>query len=270
MRVNMTPLSLRALRNARVVATAAVFASAIGISTAHAADVVVFAAASLRNALDAVSADYRVETGKRITISYAGSNTLAKQIEEGAPADIFFSADLAWMDELDKKNLLKPGTRTTLLGNTIVLIAPKDSAVSLTIAPDFPLAEALGDGKLAMANVESVPAGRYGKAALISLGVWDSVSVNVAQADNVRAALAFVAKGEAPLGIVYATDAAAEPAVKVVGTFPADTHPPILYPVAILGSSTNPDTQAFFDYIKGPKARDFFIKQGFAMAGPTG
>ncbi len=267
----MIPLSSRALRNARAIAAAAAFASTFAVSAAQAADVVVFAAASLKNALDAISTEYTAETGKKVTISYAGSNALAKQIEEGAPAEIFFSADLAWMDDVEKKNLVKAGTRTTLLGNTIVLVAPKDSTVSLTIAPGFALADALGaDGHLAMANVESVPAGRYGKAALTSLGVWDSVSAKVAQADNVRAALAFVAKGEAPLGIVYSTDAAAEPAVKVVGTFPADTHPPILYPVAILASSTNPDTQAFFDYIKGPKARDIFIKQGFAMAGPTG
>jgi molybdate transport system substrate-binding protein len=266
----MIPLSSRALRGARAIAAAAVFASAFSISTAHAADVVVFAAASLKNVLDAISTEYTAETGKKVTASYAGSNALAKQIAEGAPADIFFSADLAWMNDVEKKGLLKPDTRTTLLGNTIVLVAPKDSSASLTIAPGFPLAEALGDGKLAMANVESVPAGKYGKAALTTLGVWDSVSANVAQADNVRAALAFVAKGEAPLGIVYATDASAEPAVKVVGTFPADTHPPIVYPVAILASSTNPDTQAFFDYLKGPKARDIFIKYGFAMAGPTG
>ncbi len=152
-----------------------------------------------------------------------------------------------------------------------MLVAPKDSGVSLTIAKGFDLAGALGaDGKLAMANVDSVPAGKYGKASLEKLGVWDSVSAKVAQADNVRAALAFVAKGEAPLGIVYQTDANAEPAVKVVGTFPEDSHPPIVYPVAILASSKNPDTQGFFDYLKSGKAKDIFVGQGFTVVAPSG
>ena len=222
----------------------------------------VFAAASLKNALDAAVEDYSKTTGKAVTVSYAASSALAKQIEEGAPADMFFSADLDWMDNLQGKNLIAPDSRATLLGNDIVLIAPADSTVALTIAPNFPLAEALGDGKLAMALTASVPAGKYGKAALENLGVWDSVSANVAEAENVRAALALVSRGEAPLGIVYTTDAKADPSVKVVGTFPADSHPPILYPVA-LTASAKPGARAFLDYLTSANAKPIFEAQGF-------
>jgi molybdate transport system substrate-binding protein len=175
---------------------------------------------------------------------------------------MFFSADLDWMDNLQGKNLIAPDSRATLLGNDIVLIAPVDSTVALTIAPNFPLAEALGDGKLAMALTASVPAGKYGKAALENLGVWDSVSANVAEAENVRAALALVSRGEAPLGIVYTTDAKADPTVKVVGTFPADSHPPILYPVA-LTASAKPGARAFLDYLTSANAKPIFEAQGF-------
>ena len=202
------------------------------VAPAQAEDVTVFAAASLKNALDDVAAAYKAETGKSVLISYAASNALAKQIEEAAPADIFFSADLAWMDYLDERNLIQKDTRQTLLGNEIVLVAPADSTATVTLGPGADLAALLGaDGRLAMANVDSVPAGKYGKAALEKLGIWASVADRVVQADNVRAALAFVATGEAPLGIVYQTDANSEPKVKVVATFPADSHPPILYPV---------------------------------------
>jgi len=232
--------------------------------------VIVFAAASLKNALDDAVASYKAATGKTVTVSYGGSSALAKQIEAAAPADIFFSADLAWMKDLHDKNLTVPATEKSLLGNEIVLVAPKDSTASITIAPGFDLAGSLGaDGKLAMANVDSVPAGKYGKAALTKLGVWDSVSAKVVQADDVRAALAFVARGEAPEGIVYATDATAEPAVKVIGTFPADSHPPIVYPVALLASSTNPDAKAFLDYIESDAARPAFTKQGFTIVKPA-
>jgi molybdate transport system substrate-binding protein len=262
----MVPLSSHAIRGARAMAAAVVFASTFAASAARADDVIVFAAASLKNALDAIATQYTADTGKKVTISYAGSNALARQIAEGAPADIFFSADLAWMDDMEKKDLLKPDTRTTLLGNSIVLVAPKDSSVSLTIAKGFDLAGTLGaDGKLAMANVESVPAGKYGKASLEALGVWDSVSAKVAQADNVRAALAFVAKGEAPLGIVYRTDAAAEPGVRVVDTFPETAHPPIVYPVALTAASSNPDATAFLDYLKSDAATAVFKEKGFTV-----
>ncbi len=219
-------------------------------SVAHAADVTVFAAASLKNALDDAVKAYQAKTGDKVVVSYAASSALAKQIEAGAPADIFFSADLDWMDYLAQKNLIDTASRKTLLGNTLVLVAPKDSAVALTIGKDFPLLEALGsDGKLAMASVDSVPAGKYGKAALTSLGVWDAVSSRVAQADNVRAALAFVAQGEAPLGIVYGTDAKAEPAVKVVGVFPEQSHPKIQYPVTLLASA-KPEARKFLDFLE--------------------
>jgi molybdate transport system substrate-binding protein len=249
---------------------AALAVSALALSLpALAAEPVVFAAASLKNALDEAAAAFKEKTGVAVTINYAASSALAKQIEEAAPADIFFSADLAWMDYLDERDLIKKETRVTLLGNSIVLVAPKDSSATLTIEKGMKLADLLGaDGKLAMANVDSVPAGKYGKASLESLGVWDSVADKVVQADNVRAALAFVASGEAPLGIVYATDAAAEPAVQVLGTFPADSHPAILYPVALTAASTNPDAAAFLDFLRSDGARAAFEKQGFVLVKP--
>jgi molybdate transport system substrate-binding protein len=236
---------------------------------AFADDVVVFAAASLKNALDDAVAAYTAETGKTVTVSYGGSSALAKQIEQAAPADIFFSADLDWMKYLHDKNLTVAETEKSLLGNEIVLVAPKDSTATTTIAPGFDLGGILGpDGKLAMANVDSVPAGKYGKAALEKLGMWDKVSGQVVQADNVRAALAFVAKAEAAAGIVYQTDANAEPGVKVIATFPTDTHPPIVYPVSLLASSTNPDAKDFLAYIESDKAKPAFVKQGFTFVVP--
>ena len=200
----------------------------------------IFAAASLKNALDNVNAACEADVGSKATISYAASSALAKQIEEGAPADMFISADLDWMKYLADKKLTKPETEVKLLGNRIVLVAPKDSKAETTIAPNFDLAGLVGDGKLAMANVESVPAGKYGKAALEKLGVWDGVSAKVAQAENVRAALKLVSTGEAAAGIVYQTDASAEPGVKVVGTFPEDSHPPIIYPVGLTAAIEEP------------------------------
>ncbi|MFA5956608.1 MAG: molybdate ABC transporter substrate-binding protein [Hyphomicrobium sp.] len=228
--------------------------------------ITIFAAASLKNALDSAAAAYDKSTGDKVVISYAGSSALAKQIEQAAPADIFISADLDWMDYVDKKKLIKDDTRFNLLGNRLVLIAPNASTLSLKIGKDFPLAAALGDNHIAMANVKSVPAGKYGLAALTKLGVWSAVEPKVAQADNVRAALALVAQGEAPLGIVYETDAAAEPKVKIVDVFPADTHPPIIYPIAILAETKNGDAaKAFITYLKTPDAQAFFTKQGFTI-----
>jgi molybdate transport system substrate-binding protein len=235
------------------------------VTVVQAAEVTVFAAASLKNALDDVAKTYEAKTGDKVITSYAASSALAKQIESGAPADIFFSADLDWMDYLQQKNLIDTASRRTLLGNTLVLIAPKNSTVSLTIEKNFPLLQALGaDGKLAMAGVDSVPAGKYGKAALTYLGVWDAVSPRVGQAENVRAALAFVARGEAPLGIVYATDAKAEPAVRVVGTFPEESHPKIEYPVALLAKA-KPEARKFLDFILSPEAARSFEAQGFSI-----
>ena len=253
-----------------LVAGAAISLASFPAVPAVAADVTVFAAASLKNALDDVAAAYKEKTGKSVVISYAASSALAKQIEAAAPADIFFSADLAWMDYLEERNLIQKDSRRTLLGNTLVLVAPADSTATVTLDAGAKLADLLGaDGHLAMANVDSVPAGKYGKAALEKLGLWASVADRIVQADNVRAALAFVATGEAPLGIVYQTDANAEPKVKVVATFPADSHPPILYPVALTASSTNPDAKAFFDFMQSDAAKSAYEKQGFAFVAPA-
>jgi len=230
--------------------------------------IIVFAAASLKNALDEINSACEAELGEAATISYAASSALARQIEEGAPADIFISADMDWMAYLSGKNLTRKETEVTLLGNRIVLVAPADSAVDTEIAPGFDLSSLLGDGKLAMANVDAVPAGKYGKAALERLGVWASVEGKVAQAENVRAALALVSIGEAPLGIVYQTDAAAEPRVRIIGTFPADSHPPIIYPAAQLAASKNEDAGAFMECLESATAREVFEAQGFTVLLP--
>ena len=224
-----------------------------------------FAAASLKDALNAVNAAWLKDTGKEAVPSYAASSALAKQIEQGAPADIFISADEDWMNYLADKKLIEPDTRFDLLGNTLVLIAPKDSKILTKIAQGFQLAELLGDGYLAMGNTDSVPAGKYGKAALTKLGVWDAVKGKVAQADNVRAALKLVSTGEAPLGIVYGTDAKSDPNVKVIDIFPEGTHPPIIYPAAIVASSTNADAPALLAYLKSAAAQSIFKDQGFKI-----
>ncbi|MCG7391733.1 molybdate ABC transporter substrate-binding protein [Microvirga sp. ACRRW] len=237
---------------------------------AQAKDVVVFAAASLKNALEDVAAAWKQETGKNAVISYAASNALAKQIEAGAPADIFFSADLDWMDYAASKSLIKPETRTNLLGNSIVLIAPKDSSVQVSLQPGLDLASALGNGRLAIGQVEAVPAGKYGKAALERLGAWDGVKDKVAQADNVRAALLLVSRGEAPLGIVYKTDAVSDPNVKIVAAFPEGTHPPIVYPVALTKESANPDASSLLNFLRSDRAKPFFEKQGFTFVNKPG
>jgi molybdate transport system substrate-binding protein len=239
-------------------------------AAAQGRDMLVFAAASMKNALDDVAAQWQRETGKKVVISYAASNTLIKQIEQGAPADIFISADLDWMDYGQQKGLIKNDTRVNLLGNRLVLIAPKDSDVSANIKPGFDLAALLKGGRLAMANVDAVPAGKYGKASLEKLGVWDSVKDRIAQADSVRAALILVARGETPLGIVYQTDAASDPTVKIVGTFPADTHPPIIYPFALTKDSKSADAPAFLTYMEtSPAADRAFAKQGFTVLAPA-
>jgi molybdate transport system substrate-binding protein len=241
-------------------------APAIGTAQAPAKELVIFAAASLKNALDEATAAWVKETGKPAPrISYAASNALAKQLEQGAPADIFLSADLDWMDYAAGKNLIRPETRISLLANRIALIAPADSTVKVALTAGLDLTPALGAGRLAMGNVESVPAGKYGKAALEKLGSWDKVKDKVAQADNVRAALFLVGRGEAPLGIVYATDAAAEPKVRVLATFPEDSHPPIIYPVAVTKDSGNPDAQAFLAWLRGNGPKAVFEKQGFTV-----
>lgn len=227
--------------------------------------VTVFAAASLKNALDAVNAACEAEVGEAATVSYAASSALAKQIEEGAPADVFMSADLDWMKYLSDKNLINKDTEVQLLGNKIVLVAPADSKAETKIEKGFDLAGLIGDGKLAMGDFKAVPAGKYGKAALESLGVWASVEGKVAQAENVRAALKLVATGEAALGIVYQTDANAEKGVKVIGTFPEDSHPPIIYPVAQTAGSKDAETPKFLACLKSAKATELFEGQGFTV-----
>ena len=257
-------LSRRSLLIAATLAASFSFAA-----PTFAADPIVFAAASLKNALDEVAAAYKSSTGKTVAISYAGSNVLARQIEGGAPADIFFSADLDWMKYVADRKLMRPESQKTLLGNAIVLVVPKDSTARGDVTAKLDLAGLLGkDGRLAMANVDSVPAGKYGKASLVALGLWDRVSARIVQADNVRAALTFVARGEAPAGIVYATDAAAEPNVRVLGAFPQDSHPPIAYPVA-LTTNASPEAAAFFDFLKSPAAVPAFRKQGFTVLSPS-
>lgn len=239
----------------------------IGLSApAFAQDkVTVFAAASMKNALDAANAEWAKETSNEATVSYAASSALAKQIEAGAPADLFISADLAWMDYVAGKKLIRDDTRTNLLGNRLVLVAPADKATPVDIKQGFDLAKLVGDGKLAMGAVDSVPAGKYGKAALEKLGVWSSVEGKVAGAESVRAALVLVSRGEAPYGIVYQTDAAADQGVKIVGTFPQDSHEPIIYPVAILSESKSPAAAAYLEFLKSAKAAPFFEKQGFTI-----
>lgn len=223
--------------------------------------VTVFAAASLTDSLKQVAASYKARTGTTVTLSFNASSTLARQIEQGAAADIFLSADTDWMDYLEKAGQIAPRTRKDLLGNRLVLVAASDAKPAPRIAPGFDLAGALGNGKLAMADPASVPAGKYGKAALTALGVWDKVAPKVVQAENVRVALEYVARGEAPFGIVYATDAKIAP-VKVVGTFPENSHPAIIYPVA-LTKSASPAARAFLAFLEGPVARTIFTKAGF-------
>jgi molybdate transport system substrate-binding protein len=234
-------------------------------SAATTKPVVVFAAASLKNALDSIAKAWEANSGNKTTLSFAASSAIAKQIESGAPADLFISADLKWMDYLAEHKLIDAASHRNLLGNTLVLIAPADSSVTLDIAKGFALAEALGDGRLAMGDPKSVPAGAYGRAALTHLGVWDSVSSKVAGAENVRVALTYVARGEAPLGIVYGTDASSEPKVKVVDTFPANSHPPIVYPVALTAASTSAEAKTFLEFLSSADATKVFEAQGFTV-----
>lgn len=233
---------------------------------AMAADITMFGAASLAEALKEIAADYQKDSGKSVAVSFAASSALARQIEASGGADIFMSADLDWMDYLDKKGLIAPGSRANLLANRLVLVAPRDSSTTIAIVPHFDLLAALKGGRLAIANPDTVPAGKYGKAALTALGVWDSVSTHLADAEDVRVALAYVARGEAPLGIVYQTDAKAEPNVKIVSIFPESSHPPILYPAALV-KDAKPEARAFLAYLSSPPARAVFEKDGFTVLG---
>jgi molybdate transport system substrate-binding protein len=232
--------------------------------------VTVFAAASMKNALDDINAAYTAKSGTKIVVSYAASSALAKQIEQGAPADVFISADTDWMDyAAGKKNINEP-SRVNLLGNSIVLIAPKDSKIdNVNIGPGFDLAKLAGDGKIATGDVKSVPVGKYAKAALEKLGSWQAAEPKFAMAESVRAALTLVARGEAALGIVYSTDAKVEPGVKVVGTFPADSHPAIIYPVAAT-TTAKPETTDYLAFLRSTAAKSILEKYGFKfLVSPT-
>lgn len=225
----------------------------------------VFAAASMKNALDEVDMAYTAKTGVKMVASYAASSALAKQIEQGAPADVFVSADTDWMDYGIKNKSVAEPTRVNLLGNAIVLIAPKDSKVdNVTIAQGFDLAKLAGDGRIATGDVAAVPVGKYAKAALEMLGGWQAAAPKFAMAESVRAALTLVARGEASLGIVYATDAKVEPNVKIVGTFPADSHPPIIYPVAATANAKS-ETADYITFLQSSAARATFEKYGFTV-----
>ena len=245
---------------------AAFLAFATPGSFAQAAEsVTVFAAASLKNALDPTVAAWTAVSGTPVRVSYASSGTLAKQIEQGAPADIFASADTGWMDYLQARSLIQPQTRIDLLGNALVAIVPRGSPVQSLELTGPAFASALGEGRLAVGDVASVPAGVYAKAALLHLGLWDQVKTRLAPSDNVRSALQFVARGEVPLGIVYATDARAEAQVRVVAMFPVASHPPIVYPLALVADRKNPAAQGLLDFLAGPTARPLFEAQGFAI-----
>lgn len=260
---------------ARIALAGAFAASSLGVASVPAtaqdakAPVVVFAAASLKNALDQIAKDWTKESGVEVKTSYAASSALAKQIEQAAPADLFISADVPWMDYVAQKDLIDPASRLNLLGNSLVLVAGQDWSkgdVELKFGVD--LAGLLGDGRLAMGEPGSVPAGKYGKAALEKLGVWDKVQAKVAGAENVRAALALVSRGEAPLGIVYKTDAAADKGVKIVGTFPADSHAPIVYPAAKIKGATSPNADAFLKHLSSAQAKATFEAAGFTVIAP--
>ena len=248
-----------------ILAFAAAFALAPHVAAAQ-DTLTVFAAASLKNALDDADAAFTKASGVKVTASYAASSALAKQIEQGAPADVFISADLKWMDYVAGKNLIKTDTRVNLLGNRLVLIAPADSKIgNVKIGQGFDIAKLAGPGRIAVADVKAVPAGLYAKAALEKLGAWAAAEPKLAQAESVRATLAFVARGETPLGIVYETDAKIEPKVKIVGAFPEDSHPPVIYPVAATSSSKNAATGRYLTFLRSPAAKAIFEKYGFSF-----
>ncbi len=236
---------------------------------AQAKDLLVFAAASTKNAAEDIAKLYAAEGKGTVTYSFASSSDLAKQIENGAPVTIFISADTKWMDYLAERNLIVADSRRDLLANKLVLIAPIDSDLAIELATDAPLADKLGDGKLALGEPESVPVGRYGKAALESLGIWAQVEPKVARTKDVRASLALVERGEAAAGIVYATDAAISKKVKVVAEFPAETHPKIVYPVAFVAGGNDEAARAFYDFLNGPQARTVFLEYGFTVTGTS-
>lgn len=254
-----------------IVALSVVFAVVLimGVSMPLAAEpetVTVFAAASTTNAVTEIGRLFEKGKTGKFRSSFASSSTLAKQIEQGAPADVYISADIKWMDYLETKKMIAPGTRFNLLSNRIVLIAPKDSSINhIDIRPGLDLVKLLGDGRLSMGDPDHVPAGIYGMKAFEKLGIWSSIENRVARTRDVRAALALVERGETPLGQVYATDAAISDKVKVVGIFPQDSHPPIVYPVAIVAGRKSEAAEQFIEFLKGPEAKAIFEKYGFTV-----
>ena len=248
---------------------ASLFATALAVTPlavqAQEKTLTVFAAASMKNAVDDINAEYTKRTGVKVSASYAASSALAKQMENGAPADVFASADVEWMDYVAGKKLIRDDTRTNLLGNRLVLIAPKDSKIgNVTIGQGFDLAKLAGDGRIATGDVRAVPVGKYAKAALEKLGSWQAAEPKFAMADNVRAALMLVGRGEAPLGIVYETDAKVEPNVKIVGHFPEDSHPAITYPVAATATAT-PEATGYVQFLRSSATKTIFEKYGFTF-----
>lgn len=248
---------------ARIFAAFALLVATVAPAAAQNRGPLVLAAASLQESLTAAADRWTAKGHPRPVLSFAASSALARQVEAGAPADLFVSADEEWMDYLAQRRLIQPRSRVSFLTNSLVLVAPSASRVHVTIGPRFPLARALGQGRLAMADPNAVPAGKYGKEALTRLGVWPSVQGQVASAENVRAALALVARGEAPLGVVYATDARAAPGVRVVATFPAASHTPITYPVATLAASRNPEAEGFRRFLVSAEGKTLFRRFGF-------
>jgi molybdate transport system substrate-binding protein len=256
---------------ARLIAILALFVAGSATSQPAVAenDLTVFAAASLKNALDDVDTAFTKATGVKVVTSYAASSALAKQIEQGAPADVFVSADLKWMDYLAGKKLIKPDTRVNLLGNRLVLIAPADSKLgTVKIENGLDIAKLAGDGRIAVADVKAVPAGLYAKTALEKLGAWAAAEPKLAQAENVRATLAFVARGETPIGIVYETDAKIEPKVKIVGEFPNGSYPPVTYPVAETTASKDANVGKYLSFLRTQAAKSIFEKYGFSFLVP--
>jgi molybdate transport system substrate-binding protein len=251
-------------KSAFVILAAAIAIAAYTPVRSEAASLTVFAAVSLKEALDEQVRRFEADTGNRVVVSYAASNALARHLEAGAPADLFISADRDWMDYLDERRMLASGSRADLLRNTLVLIAPAASSSALRIGPRFGLAAALGQERLAMANPDSVPAGKYGKVALEALGVWASVEKQLVRADNVRAALLLVARGEAAFGIVYRTDALSEKGVRIVDTFPESSHPAIVYPVACVAGHDSPPAKALLEFLRSSTASATWTKYGFA------
>ena len=241
----------------------------LSVGTARAADLVVFAAASLTDALKDIAPLWEKAGGAPLKFSFAASSTLARQMEQGAPATLFISADLQWMDWADQHKLLAPGTRRNLLGNSLVLVMPKDNVKPVTISPTLDFAALLGpDGRIATGDPASVPVGIYAKQALSKLGLWDTAQSRIAGAESVRAALLLVEKHEAPAGIVYATDAAVDPGVAVAGVFPADSYPPSVSPFAVTAAGDTPEAHKLLDFLAGPEASAMFAKRGFKLLAP--